>query len=122
MVETTSLLLDLEETVAKGNPESCLRAMWHATDLLIAGTYSEDQIWTFGEIIGRLAQEIETTARAQLAGKLAASNNAPYKLTNQLASDDCIDVAPWCGVPKETRSSLNPSDCEKTFPGISSIN
>ncbi|GLR85157.1 DUF2336 domain-containing protein [Bradyrhizobium iriomotense] len=93
MVETTSFLLDLEETVAKGNPESCLRAMWHATDLLIAGTYSEDQIWTFGEIIGRLAQEIETTSRARLAGKLASSNNAPYKLTSQLATDDCIDVA-----------------------------
>jgi uncharacterized protein (DUF2336 family) len=28
-----------------------------------------------------------------LAGRLAASNNAPYKLTSQLASDDCIDVA-----------------------------
>jgi uncharacterized protein (DUF2336 family) len=93
MAKSTSFLLDLEDAVSRGNPDSYLRALWHATDLLIAGTYSEDQIWTFGEIIGRLAQEIETTARTRLAGKLAASNNAPYKLTSQLASDDCIDVA-----------------------------
>ena len=93
MADTASFLIELEESVAKGSPESCLRALWHATDVLIAGTYSEDQIWTFGEIIGRLAQEIETTARARLAGKIASSKNAPYKLTRQLASDDCIDVA-----------------------------
>jgi uncharacterized protein (DUF2336 family) len=90
---TASFLIDLEEAVSNGNPESCLRALWHATDLLIAGTYSEEQIWTFGEIIGRLAQEIEATARARLAGKLASCNNAPFRLTGQLASDDSIDVA-----------------------------
>ncbi|WP_187435478.1 DUF2336 domain-containing protein [Bradyrhizobium cytisi] len=93
MAVTASFLVDLEEAVSRGNPESCLRALWHATDMLIAGTYSEDQIWTFGEIIGRLAGEIETTARVRLAGTLAATNNAPFKLTRQLAFDDCIDVA-----------------------------
>ena len=93
MADTASLLIELEEAVAKGNPESCLRALWHATDVLIAGTYSEDQIWTFGEIIGRLAQEIETTARARLAGKLASSTNAPYQLARKFASDDRIEVA-----------------------------
>src|SRR6476659_6856269 len=93
MAVTTSFLVELEEAVARGNPESCLRALWHATDLLIAGTYSDEEIWTFGEIIGRLAQEIELSARARLAETLARSNNAPFKLTHQLASDDCIDVA-----------------------------
>ena len=93
MAVTASFLVDLEEAVSRGNSESCLRALWHATDVLIAGTYSEDQIWTFGEIIGRLAQEIETTARVRLAGKLSCTHNAPFKLTRQLASDDCIDVA-----------------------------
>lgn len=93
MAAITSFLAELDEAVARGNPESCLRALWHAADILIAGTYSEDQIWTFGEVIGRLAQEIETSARAKLAGKLACSQNAPYALTRQMASDDCIDVA-----------------------------
>jgi uncharacterized protein (DUF2336 family) len=93
MAEAPSFLIDLEEAVSRGNPESCLQALWHATDVLIAGTYSEDQIWTFGEIIGRLAQGIETAARARLAGKLASSSNAPYGLTRELACDDSIDVA-----------------------------
>lgn len=93
MVDTASFLIELEEAVAKGSRENCLRALWHATDVLIAGTYTEDEIWTFGEIIGRLAQEIEFTTRARLAARLACSINAPYGLTRQLASDDCIDVA-----------------------------
>lgn len=93
MVDTPSFLIELEEAVAKGNPESCLRALWHATDVLIAGRYTEDEIWTFGEVIGRLAQEIESAARARLAAKLACSINAPYRVTRELASDDCIDVA-----------------------------
>ncbi|MET4840051.1 DUF2336 domain-containing protein [Bradyrhizobium japonicum] len=93
MAAITSFLAELDEAVARGNPESCLRALWHAADILIAGTYSEEQIWTFGEVIGRLAQEIEASARAKLAGKLACSRNAPYALTRQMASDDCIDVA-----------------------------
>lgn len=77
MGETKSLLVELEEVVSRGTAESCLRALWHATDILIAGRYSEDQIWTCGEIIERLAEEIEFAARVRLANKLAPSNNAP---------------------------------------------
>jgi uncharacterized protein (DUF2336 family) len=88
-----SFLADLEEAVSKGTAESCLRALWLATDILIAGSYSEEQIWTFGEIITRLAKEIELDARVRLAGKLAASNNAPFAIVANLASDDSIDVA-----------------------------
>ena len=67
--------------------------MWHATDLLIAGRYTEDQIWVFGEVIGRLADEIEVAARAQLSKRLAPSDNAPVKVVKKLAFDDSIDVA-----------------------------
>ena len=34
---------------------------------MVTGRYSEDEIWTFGEVIGRLSDEIEVTARVQLA-------------------------------------------------------
>jgi hypothetical protein len=43
-------LQELEYAVSRGSRESCLRALWHTTDLLIAGRYSEDEIWTFGEV------------------------------------------------------------------------
>src|ERR1700737_2441327 len=93
MAEPKSFLADLEDAVSQGTAESCLRALWQATDVLIAGTYSEDQVWAFGEIIGRLAEEIELSARARLASKLAPSNNAPFEVIKRLASDDSIDVA-----------------------------
>jgi uncharacterized protein (DUF2336 family) len=88
-----SLLQELDDAVSRGSAESRLRALWHTTDLLIAGTYTEDQIWTFGEVIGRLASEIEVAARTQLAKRLARIDNAPIKIINKLAFDDSIDVA-----------------------------
>ena len=55
MTEARSFLQEINEAILQGSPESCARALWHATDILIAGRYTEDQIWTFGEVIGRLA-------------------------------------------------------------------
>jgi uncharacterized protein (DUF2336 family) len=88
-----TFLQELEEAVSRGSPDSCLRALWHATDLLIAGRYSEVEIWTFGEVIGRLAEEIELESRCRLAKRLASSSNAPIGVVNKLAFDDSIDVA-----------------------------
>ena len=93
MNEAKSLLQELNEAVLQGSPDSRARALWHATDLLIAGRYTEDQIWVFGEVIGRLADEIEVVARAKLAKQLAHSNNAPFNVVMIFASDDSIDVA-----------------------------
>src|SRR5207302_3937643 len=93
MTEVKSFLSDLDDAVARGTAESRQRALWHATDLLIAGRYSDDEIWTFGEVIGRLADEIEVAARAQLAKRLATFDNAPVNIIHKLAFDDSIDVA-----------------------------
>src|ERR1700761_7024228 len=93
MTEPKSFLTELEDAVSRGTAESCLRALWHATDVLIAGRYSEEQIRTFGEVIGRLADEIEQVSRIRLANKLAPSNNAPFDVVRKLAFDDSIDVA-----------------------------
>jgi uncharacterized protein (DUF2336 family) len=93
MTEPKSFLTDLVDAVSRGTAESCLQALWHATDILIAGQYSGDQIWTFGEVIGRLAQDIEIVARVRLANRLAPSDNAPVEIIRNLAFDDSIDVA-----------------------------
>ena len=93
MAEAASFLTELEDAVSRGTPESCLSALWHATDILIAGRYSEEQIATFGEVINRLAEEIEHTARTQLSSKLAPSGNASFSVIRKLAFDDSIDVA-----------------------------
>src|SRR5450432_2830090 len=93
MSESKSFLQDLDEAISRGTPESRARALWHATDLLIAGRFSDDEIWTFGEVIGRLADEIEVAARAQLAKRLARFDKAPINIIHKLAFDDAIDVA-----------------------------
>ena len=88
-----SFLEDLDDAILRGTAESRLRALWHTTDLLITGGYSDDEIWTFGEVIGRLADEIEVAARAQLARRLARVDNVPVNIIHKLAFDDEIDVA-----------------------------
>jgi uncharacterized protein (DUF2336 family) len=93
MAKVKSFLRDLDDAVARGTPESRMRALWHTTDLLIAGRYSDDEIWTFGEVIGRLADEIEIAARVQLAKRLAPAANAPANILHKLAFDDSIEVA-----------------------------
>jgi uncharacterized protein (DUF2336 family) len=93
MIETTSFLQELNAAVLRGTAESRERALWYATDLLIAGRYTEDQVWLFGEVIGRLADEIEVVARAKLANRLAQTAHAPINIVKKLAFDDLIDVA-----------------------------
>jgi uncharacterized protein (DUF2336 family) len=93
MSAVKSFLRDLDDAVLRGTAESRLRALWHTTDLLITGRYSDEEIWTFGEVIGRLADEIEVAARAQLARRLARIDNAPVNIIHKLAFDDSIDVA-----------------------------
>src|SRR5450631_198350 len=88
-----TFLRELDDAVLRGTPESRMRALWHTTDLLITGRYSDDEIWTFGEVIGRLADEIEVAARVQLARRLARFDNAPVNIIHKLAFDDSIDVA-----------------------------
>src|ERR1700733_13333400 len=93
MTGSKSFLRELDDAVLRGTAESRARALWHTTDLMIAGRYSEEEIWTLGEVIGRLADEIEVAARAQLAKRLARFDKAPVNIINKLAFDDSIEVA-----------------------------
>ena len=92
-MNTASFLKDLDQSISKGSASGCMRALWQATDVLIAGQYSEEEIWVFGEVIERLARELEVEARAKLATCLAGSRNAPINCINKLAVDQSIDVA-----------------------------
>jgi uncharacterized protein (DUF2336 family) len=93
MSEVKSLLRDLDLAISRGTAQSRERALWYATDLLITGGYSEDEIRTFGAVIGRLSEEIETAARAQLAERMARFNDAPTNIIHKLAFDDAVEVA-----------------------------
>jgi uncharacterized protein (DUF2336 family) len=93
MPDLVSFLSELDDEASRGSPERRLRALWHATDLLITGRYSEDEVWVFGEVIDRLANEIETVARCKLANRLACADISPINIVKKLASDKSIDVA-----------------------------
>ncbi len=90
---TASFLEELEQAISKGTPDSRERALWHATDLLMVGRYTDEEVWVFGEVIGRLAAEIELAARAKLAAKLSRIDHAPGQLIDNLASHASIEVA-----------------------------
>jgi hypothetical protein len=93
MDRAKSYLQDLDDAIVRGTPESRKRALWHATDLLIAGRYSDEEILTFGSVIGRLADEIEVEVRAQLSQRLSRVDHAPVNVISKLAFDDAIEVA-----------------------------
>jgi uncharacterized protein (DUF2336 family) len=93
MSEVKSFLRDLDHAISRGTAESRERALWYATNLLITGGYSEDEIHTFGEVIGRLSEEIEVAARSQLAERMAHFDRAPTNVIHKLAFDDAIEVA-----------------------------
>jgi uncharacterized protein (DUF2336 family) len=93
MTETGQVMQDLNEAIERGSAESRARALWHATDILVGGEFNEDQIRIFGDVIARLADEIEEAARVELSWRLAHSGNAPVKVVQMLAFDDAIAVA-----------------------------
>src|SRR5262249_15351373 len=58
-----------------------------------AESYPEEHVDLFDGVISRLAEKIETKARAELAHRLAVVDNAPPLTVLQLAHDESIDVA-----------------------------
>jgi uncharacterized protein (DUF2336 family) len=89
----SSLLVSIENTISGGTPQSRAKALEHATNLLVAGKYNEDEIWIFGELITKLMEELEERARSVLSRRLSASSNAPMQVMHRLALDDSINVA-----------------------------
>ncbi|MBR0795257.1 DUF2336 domain-containing protein, partial [Bradyrhizobium jicamae] len=93
MTEPMLFLKELSDALTQGSAESREKALLYATDMLLAGRYTEDEIWIFGEVIGRLADAIEVRAREQLAKRLLPSAQAPINVVKKLALDDSIEVA-----------------------------
>jgi hypothetical protein len=88
------LMHDLEESIAVGSPERREKTLWRVTDLFLLDTelLTDEQIEIFDGVIARLAAEIETRARADLARRLAPVPKAPPGVILSLAQDH-IEVA-----------------------------
>ena len=90
-----SLIVEIEGAIASGSSEQRVETLRRVTDLFLvrADDYSEIQVDLFDDVISRLADRIETKARAELANRLAPVNNAPREVVRTLARDQAIEVA-----------------------------
>ncbi|HWE27275.1 MAG TPA: DUF2336 domain-containing protein, partial [Polyangia bacterium] len=95
LVAPLSLIDELNEAIAAGDVKRRLRILLRITDLFAAGSrsYSGEQIAVFDDVLQELATDIELEARAELARRLARTEDAPPKVIRSLAFDDAIEVA-----------------------------
>ena len=95
MTATPELLSEVEDAMASGSTTRRGKLVRHVTDLFIVGApqCGEQEIALFDDVLVRLAVEIEISARALLAVRLAPIENAPPRIIRALAFDDEIDVA-----------------------------
>ena len=95
MTPSPRLIDEIEDALASQTEEKRTAALWHITDLFIAGSdsYTEDHVTLFDDVIGRLAATIETNARAKLSTRFARVPNAPVGVIRALAADHEIAVA-----------------------------
>src|SRR5271163_379307 len=90
-----SLIPELEEVVQRGSRQKRVETSQRITKLFLDGAsrYNDAHVDLFGDVFGRLIEEIETKALAELSNLLAPVGNAPVKVLRTLANDDDISVA-----------------------------
>jgi uncharacterized protein (DUF2336 family) len=95
MSAAASLIPELEAVIAHGTRQKRAEMLQRITALFVHGAsrYSNEQVDLFDNVFGLLIAEIETKARAALAGHLAPLDNAPANVLRTLAHDDDIAVA-----------------------------
>jgi uncharacterized protein (DUF2336 family) len=91
----STLIHELEGVLRDGAAARGATMLRQVTSLLVDGgfCYSAEQIELFDQVLGRLADGIEATVRAELSLRLCDANVAPPRLLRRLALDEIIDVA-----------------------------
>jgi uncharacterized protein (DUF2336 family) len=95
MHASVDLLPELDDMLKNGPRDKRADALKRITGLFVgnAESYNDEHIRFFDDVFGRLIEEIETKARAELARRLAPIANAPAGVVRQLARDTDITVA-----------------------------
>jgi uncharacterized protein (DUF2336 family) len=91
-----SLMDELEEAVQSGSREKRVDTLRRVTDLFLVASSSQlsmEQIGVFDDVLTHLVARVETKARAELAKRIAPSDQAPNEVVRRLAQDDEIAVA-----------------------------
>jgi uncharacterized protein (DUF2336 family) len=89
------LISDLEDAIAHKDVAHRAETLRRLTDLFVLGSprYSGEQIALFDDVMSRLIDEVEVSARAAFGHRLATVPNAPPKVMRELAMDNAIEVA-----------------------------
>jgi uncharacterized protein (DUF2336 family) len=90
-----SLIDELEASISQRNIGSRAEILRQITDLFVAGSghFDNEQMALFDDVMNRLVNEIDQSARVTFGETLAAVEKSPPKVTRTLALDDSIDVA-----------------------------
>src|SRR6202167_5809415 len=90
-----SLIPELEGVIAHGSRRKRAETLQRIRALCLSGAsqFGDAHVDLFDDVFGRLIEEIESKARAELANRLAPVENAPARLMLTLARDDDIAVA-----------------------------
>ena len=93
-----NLLDELQNVLAHGTVARRVETLRRVTDLFTRGAedYNDEQIEVFDDVFHCLIDQIEVSARALLANRVAPIPKAPPRLIYTLAFDDAIEVGP-CG-------------------------
>lgn len=92
---SANLLDEVQNALAHGTVARRVETLRRVTDLFLFGVtdYTNEQINVFDDVFHCLIEEIETSAKALLANRLAPVPKAPPRLIYTLAFDDEIEVA-----------------------------
>lgn len=90
-----TLVDELEAVIANRNIGSRAKVLQRVADLFMSGSncFDGEQQALFDDIMCRLVDEVDTSARIALGQRLAAVVNAPNKVCCALALDESIEVA-----------------------------
>jgi len=94
-IMTAGVLREIQAAIAGGSVSDHGALLRHVTDLFIVGSseHSEGELSLFDVVFNQLVVEIEISARAFLAARLAPVQSAPANIVRRLAFDDEVDVA-----------------------------
>ncbi len=90
-----SLVDELEAAIQQKNIGTRAEILRRITDLFVAGSdhFDGEQMSLFDDVMSRLLNEIEHSARVAFGERLSAVTNAPPNASRTLALDDSIAVA-----------------------------
>jgi uncharacterized protein (DUF2336 family) len=89
------LIVQLEQAFAQSDIRQRAETLRRLTDLFVTGaeTFTDEQIDLFDEVMSRLVEEIDVSARAVFGRRMAEIVRAPARVMRGLALDELIEVA-----------------------------